>query len=86
VDLVRATRTAAGVQLGASPRASLALARTAQALALLDGQAFVAPDHVQELAVPVIAHRLVVDSQARFSGVTAEQVVQDALKALPVPA
>jgi MoxR-like ATPase len=86
VDLVRATRTAAGVQLGASPRASLALARTAQALALLDGQAFVAPDHVQELAVPVIAHRLVVDSQARFSGVTAEQVVQDALKALAVPA
>jgi MoxR-like ATPase len=86
VDVVRATRTAVGVQLGASPRASLALARTAQALALLDGQAFVAPDHVQELAVPVIAHRLVVDSQARFSGVTAEQVVQDALKAIPVPA
>jgi MoxR-like ATPase len=86
VDLVRATRGAVGVQLGASPRASLALSRTAQALALLDGQSFVAPDHVQELAVPVIAHRLVVDSQARFSGVTAEQVVQDALKAIPVPA
>jgi MoxR-like ATPase len=86
VDLVRGTRGAPGVQLGASPRASLALMKTAQALALLDGQAFVTPDHIQELAVPVVAHRMVIDSQARFSGLTAQQVVEDILKAVSVPA
>ena len=86
VDLVRETRSIAGVQLGASPRASLALMKATQALALLDGQAFVTPEHVQELAVAVIAHRCVLDPQARFSGVTAQQVVEDTLKAVPVPA
>src|SRR6266568_2455912 len=55
VDLVGATRSANGVQLGASPRASLSLMKAAQALALFDGMEFVAPEQVQELAVPVIA-------------------------------
>lgn len=86
VDIVRATRSAPGVQLGASARASLALMKTAQALALLDGQAFVTPDHIQELTVPVVAHRMVIDPQAHFSGVTAEQVVEDILKRIPIPA
>jgi MoxR-like ATPase len=86
VDVVGATRTVPGVQLGASPRASIALMKTAQALALLDGEAFVAPDHVQELAVPVIAHRLIVEPSARFSGITAAQVVEDVVKSVPVPA
>jgi MoxR-like ATPase len=86
VDVVRTTRTVPGVQLGASPRASIALMKTAQALALLDGEAFVTPDHVQELAVPVIAHRLIVEPSARFSGITAGQVVEDVLKTVPVPA
>jgi MoxR-like ATPase len=86
VDLVRATRTAAGVQLGASPRATLALVGAAQALALFDGQAFASPDHVQELAVPVIAHRLALDPQARFSGATTVSVVEEIVKAVPVPA
>ncbi len=86
VDVVRETRLAAGVQLGASLRASLALMKAAQALALLDGQAFVAPEHVIEIAVPVIAHRMVIDPQARFSGVTAQRIVEDILKTLPVPA
>ena len=86
VDLVAATRTAAGVQLGASPRASLALMKTSQALALFDGADFVAPDQIRELAVPVIAHRLVLEPQARFSGRTAESVVEEILKRLPVPA
>ena len=86
VDLVRATRTAPGVQLGASPRASLALIGAAQALALFDGQAFVSPEHVQELAVPVIAHRLALDPQARFSGATAVAVVEEVLKTVAVPA
>jgi MoxR-like ATPase len=86
VDVVRATRTAVGVQLGASARASLALVAAAQALALFDGEAFVTPEHVQEMAVAVIAHRLALDPQARFSGLTAAAVVADILKAVPVPA
>ena len=75
VDLARATRMAPGVQLGASPRASLALMAAAQALALLDGQAFVAPEHVQEMAGPVLAHRLAIEPQARFAGRTADALV-----------
>jgi MoxR-like ATPase len=86
VELVRATRVAPGVQLGASPRASLALIGAAQALAVFDGQAFVAPEHVQELAVPVIAHRLALDPQARFSGATATGIVEEIVKTVAVPA
>lgn len=86
VDLVGATRTAVGVQLGASPRASLALMKTAQALALFDGMDFVSPDHVRELTTPVIAHRLVMEPQARFSGRSAAGVLDEILKRLPVPA
>jgi MoxR-like ATPase len=86
VSLVGATRTANGVQLGASPRASIALMKGAQALALFDGLDFVTPEQIQELAVPVIAHRLVMEPQARFSGLTARGVVEDVLKKLKVPA
>jgi len=86
IDLVRATRTAAGVALGAGPRASIALTRTAQALALFDGAAFVHPEHVREMAVAVIAHRLVIDPQAKFSGTTGRRLVEDLLGTIPVPA
>jgi MoxR-like ATPase len=86
VDLVGATRTASGVQLGASPRASIALMKAAQALALFDGLDFVTPEQIQELAVAVIAHRLVMDPQARFSGRTARGVVEEVLKKSRVPA
>jgi MoxR-like ATPase len=86
VDVVAATRETSGVQLGASPRASLALMKTAQALALFDGRDFVLPEHIQELAVPVIAHRMVMDPQARFSGVTPRGVVESLVKKLKVPA
>jgi MoxR-like ATPase len=86
VDLTGATRTAPGVQLGASPRASIALMKAAQALALFDGLDFVTPDQIQELAEPVLAHRLVMEPQARFSGQTARGVVSEILKKLKVPA
>ena len=86
VDIVGATRSANGVQLGASPRASIALMKAAQALALFDGLDFVTPEQIQELAVPVIAHRLVMQSQARFSGLTARGVVEDVVKKIKVPA
>ena len=85
VDIVRETRSAPGVQLGASPRASLALRKAAQALALLDDLDFVTPEHLQELAVPVLAHRIMLDSQARFSGSTTRTLVEDCLKRISVP-
>ena len=85
VDLTRATRTAEGVTLGAGLRASLTLMKCAQALALLEGLDFVTPDQVQRLAVPVIAHRLGLDSQARFAGQSAEAVVRDLLEHLDPP-
>lgn len=86
VDLVTATRSYQGVKLGASPRASLSLMKTAKAIALFDGGEFVTPEHIQEIAVHVMAHRMVMDPQARFSGATAEGVVEDILKSVPVPA
>ncbi len=86
VDVVGATRGAQGVQLGASPRASLALMKIAQALALFDGQPFVTPDHIQETAAAAIAHRLSLEPQAKFSGLTGRGVVDEILKKLPVPA
>jgi MoxR-like ATPase len=86
VELVGATRTESGAQLGASPRASLALMKAAQALALFDGLEFVTPDQIQELAVPVIAHRLVMHPQARFSGQTARGLVEDVVKRVRIPA
>jgi len=86
VDIVRATRDRPAVQLGAGPRAALALARLAQALALIDGAGFVNPDHIREMAAPVLAHRLVLDPQAKFSGMSAQQVVDEVLRATRVPA
>ena len=85
VDLVASTRTVPGVQLGASPRASLTLMKLSQALALGDGLGFVTPDHIKEVAVEAIAHRLVLDPQARFSGFSTRQVVERVLKTVPVP-
>lgn len=86
VQLVHATRSSPGLVLGAGPRASLFLMQTARALALFDGLDFVTPDHIQEIAVPVIAHRLVLDPQARFSGQTTHGVIEEILESIPVPA
>jgi MoxR-like ATPase len=86
VKLVTSTRTAPGVQLGASARASIALMKVAQALAYFDGEDFISPEHIHEVAVQVIAHRVSLDPQAKFSGASARQVVQDLLKRVPVPA
>lgn len=85
VDLIAATRRHAGLQMGASPRASLALMKCAQALALIDGHAFVTPEAVHELAVPVIAHRLAIDAEARFSGAESADIVSEILQEVPVP-
>jgi MoxR-like ATPase len=85
VELAAATRRAPAVRLGASPRASLAVMKLAQALAGFEGMEFVTPDHVQEIATEALAHRIVLDPQRRFAGDTAQQVVEEVVRAVPVP-
>ena len=86
VDIVGATRGRGTIRLGASPRASIALQRLSQALALLDGEEFVAPDHVKEIVVPALAHRITLDSHSQFSGVKSADVVSETLREVAVPA
>ncbi len=86
VALVNGTRKTVGVRLGASPRASLALMKLGQALALFDGAECVTPDHVQEIAVAVLAHRLVLDPQAEYSGQSARSIVEEIVRQVRVPA
>src|SRR5512139_1234981 len=74
VALAEATRRHSAVRLGCSPRGSLMLFRSAQARALLDGRAFVVPEDVKRQAVPVLAHRLGLETKARYTGVAKEDV------------
>jgi MoxR-like ATPase len=85
LDVVRATRGDSRLLLGASPRASLALHRAAQARALLDGRSFALPDDVKDLAGPVLAHRLILTAEARLRGETPDGVVAAVLGSVPVP-
>lgn len=85
VTLIRATRETDGILNGASPRASLSMMKAAQALALFDGMDYVSPDHVQEIAIPVISHRLMMNSQSRFSGNSSDQIIEEILSKTPVP-
>jgi MoxR-like ATPase len=86
LGVVRATREQAAVELGASPRASLALFRAAQAYAALQGRGYVKPDDVKVLAPSVLAHRLIVAAQGRLRGQDAAAVIVDVLARVPVPA
>ncbi|CAG7617745.1 AAA family ATPase [Leucobacter soli] len=83
--LVEATRNATEVRLGASVRGALALQRLAQAWALVQGRAFVVPDDVRGLATAVLAHRLVLEPEAEFDGVVAEQIVAQILLDIAEP-
>jgi MoxR-like ATPase len=85
VDLVGSTRAQGAIRLGASPRASLALQRLSQALALIDGEEFVAPDHVREIAIPTLAHRVTLDSHAQLAGTSSADVVARTLEAVALP-
>ena len=85
VDIIQSSRTNQSLTLGASPRAGLALYKTSQARAALDGRDFVTPDDVKELALPVLSHRLIVASNARLRGRTAGQIVRDILAGVSVP-
>lgn len=85
IALVRRTREHESIQLGASPRATLLLARVAQALAFLAGRCSVLPDNVRAVAVPVLAHRLHLTARAQLQGLTAESLIIELLESLPVP-
>jgi MoxR-like ATPase len=85
VDLSNQTRQHAEVYLGASPRGSLALYRASQARAALLGRDYVLPDDIKELAIPTLAHRVILGPGARLRDVTAEQVVDEILHSVPVP-
>ncbi|WP_425483766.1 AAA family ATPase [Isoptericola chiayiensis] len=86
LDLVGRTRGHAGLRLGASPRASLQLLRVAKAHAAMSGRQHVLPDDVQALATPVLAHRLILSTESRLAGTSAEQIVDEAVAMVPVPA
>ncbi len=83
--LVEATRSATEVRLGASVRGALALIRTSKTLAAANGRHYVIPDDVKALAEPVLAHRLVLDPEAEFDGVTASSIVSQLLIETPPP-
>jgi MoxR-like ATPase len=83
--IVRATREHPAFELGASPRAALALFRACQSLAAVSGRPFVLPDDVKQLAQPVLAHRLVVTAQSRLHGQDAAQILDEILERTPVP-
>ena len=86
VALAEATRRHPQVRLGCSPRGSLMLFRAAQARALLAGRGFVVPEDVKAEAVPVLAHRLGLETKARYTGVSKEDLVREVTDAVPVPA
>jgi MoxR-like ATPase len=85
VDLVRATRNHNGVELGVSPRGTLALYRAAQAHAAIHGRAYVIPDDVKQLARPILSHRMLATSSTRLHGRVMEQIIDDVLHSVPVP-
>jgi MoxR-like ATPase len=85
VSLVDATRQHESVYLGASPRGSLALYRTSQARALLDGRDFVIPDDVKELAYTTLGHRVIVSPSARVKSITSSDIILGCLERVPVP-
>lgn len=85
VALLRATRGDTRLYLGASPRAGIALLRVAKARALADGRAYLEPDDVKAVAVPVLSHRLILAPEARSTGLTGEQIVRETLDKTPVP-
>jgi MoxR-like ATPase len=84
VRLVSATRENPNLALGASPRGSLALFKAAQALAALRGRDYVLPDDVKPLVRPTLAHRLIVRPESALRGRTADQVLDDLLKKVPL--
>ena len=85
ISIIDATRHHPDIYLGASPRGSLALYKTSQALAALQGRDYVIPDDIKSLAEPALAHRLIISPAARMKNVDADDVVAEILNSIPVP-
>ena len=85
VELVRATRNHSGIELGVSPRGTMALYRASQAYAAIHGRNYVIPDDVKRVARPVLSHRMIATSQSRLHGRVMEQIVDDVLHSVAVP-
>jgi MoxR-like ATPase len=85
VDLVAATRTSSRVQVGASPRGTLALMRLSRGRAALQGRDFVTPDDVKAVAVPALAHRLTLRPELWVQRVSGDDLVREALDSVPTP-
>ena len=85
VALLRHTRASARLALGGSPRSGISLLSLAKARALVEGRGFVIPEDVRALAVPVLGHRLILAPEARSAGLTAEEIVGEAVEQTPVP-
>ena len=85
LKLIRTTRGAPNIEVGASPRAALALARASQARAAMSGRGFVTPDDVRALAIPVLAHRVIPTAQADLLGKNPQEIIQEVIDATSVP-
>ncbi len=85
VELVRATRTHSAVELGVSPRGTLALYRASQARAAIKGRNYIIPDDVKHMAQPILSHRMIATNQTRMHGRGMEQIVEDVLHIVAVP-
>jgi MoxR-like ATPase len=85
LQIVHLTRANEDLALGGSPRASIALFRTAQAMAAVRGRDFVQPDDVKRIAAPVLTHRLILRPESRLRKVTADQVVKEVVDEVAVP-
>jgi len=85
VSVIQATRRHEAIELGASPRATLALYRTAQALAAMEGRGYVLPDDVKRMARPVLSHRIILSTRTRLRGRSNTVLLQELLESVPVP-
>ena len=85
LDIIAKTRSSASLRLGASPRASLALQHAAQGRAAMNGRSYVLPDDVKQLAVPVLAHRLLAETTTQLRGQATAEIVREITESTPVP-
>ena len=85
VELVRRTREDKAIELGASPRASIALLKSAQVIAASEGRGFVTPDDVKPMVAAVLRHRVMLHPDAQLQGTSADERIEDILRAVPVP-
>jgi MoxR-like ATPase len=85
VELVRRTRDDQAIELGASPRASIALLKAAQVIAASGGRAFVTPDDVKPMVLAVLRHRVMLHPDAQLQGITADERIEEILRSVPVP-